>query len=511
MIEQASAHKISSENPLCVITGSGGSGKSMLMRHLFIDLILDRKKVPVFLELRELNQTNQSIVEFIQETLHSNYFRLDNDYIAKAMRAGHFAFLFDGFDELALESRRVISRQLLQLAKKFDKNYIFVSSRPDDEFSRWNDFTVFETNALTLNQACELVEKLPFDNDLKSKFLGDLRKSLYENHSSFLSNPLLLSIMLLTYGQSADIPNKLNVFYNQAYEALFQRHDALKGAFQRERSCDLDIQDFAKVFSAFSIQTYDKRVFQMSRSDALTFLEKSKRILSIDFSSEDYLKDVQQAVCLLVEDGLAIIFSHRSFQEYFVAKFIQSSKPEVQAKLIDKYSENIGVDSVMDLLYEISPELVERVYIIPKLEDLAKRIGVKKKVGVSHYLSYLKANIEYIQIYNDRLARFLMKHDRSLTTLVSYSLRHCGSMVGRSNDKMPDDDSRWQKYTDDDGSARVMMSKLKYRDEFVRDLSNSSSPFFFSKAALEDALNVKDALIRKHKATDSSLDKILDI
>ncbi len=41
--------------------------------------------------------------------------------------------------------------------------------------------------------------------------------------------------MLLTYGQSLDIPNKLNIFYNQAYEVLFQRHDTLKGGFQRNK------------------------------------------------------------------------------------------------------------------------------------------------------------------------------------------------------------------------------------------------------------------------------------
>src|SRR6185503_8614326 len=131
-----------------------------------------------------------------------------------------------------------------------------------------------------LDQACELVQKLPFESEFTSKFLKDLRDTLFAKHNSFLSNPLLLSIMLLTYGQSADIPNKLNVFYNQAYEALFQRHDALKGAFQRDRSTGLDIQDFAKVFAAFSLQTYDKRVFQMSKTQAIDYLEGAKKILN---------------------------------------------------------------------------------------------------------------------------------------------------------------------------------------------------------------------------------------
>jgi hypothetical protein len=103
--------------------------------------------------------------------------------------------------------------------------------------------------------------------------------------------------MLLTYGQSADIPNKLNIFYNQAYEALFQRHDALKGAYQRDRSCGLDLQDYAKVFSAFCLQTYDKRLLQFSRSTAIDYIEKAKPILNIAFDSNEILMDALQSIC----------------------------------------------------------------------------------------------------------------------------------------------------------------------------------------------------------------------
>ena len=193
----------------------------MMMRHLFLDTISAKEKVPVFIELRELNQTQLSLLEYIKQTLSSNHFALDDEYIERALRAGHFVLFFDGFDEVALALRKSVSDQIRQIAKSFDLNTIVVSSRPDHEFSGWQSFSVLQINPLTKDQACELIEKLPFDPELKSKFLKDLRGSLFEKHESFLSNPLLLSIMLLTYGMSADIPNKLRVFYNQAYEALF--------------------------------------------------------------------------------------------------------------------------------------------------------------------------------------------------------------------------------------------------------------------------------------------------
>ena len=197
-IKSASIGRISRVNPFAVITGTGGSGKSMLMRHLFLDTIRELKKVPVFLELRELNNSDQSLTSLIQNTLHSNHFDLDNDYIEKAMRSGHFAFLLDGFDEIAEGRRSEVSKQIVRLAQNYDDNLIIVSSRPDEEFSRWAPFNVFAIDELTLDQATELVEKLPFESDVKTKFTKDLHQRLFRQHKSFLSNPLLLSIMLLT-------------------------------------------------------------------------------------------------------------------------------------------------------------------------------------------------------------------------------------------------------------------------------------------------------------------------
>lgn len=516
-INQACIDEVSAIAPHAVITGGGGSGKSMLMRHLFLDSIIAKQKVPVYLELRELNQTNQTLLNFIRETLHSNGFKLDDSYIDKAMKAGHFAFLFDGFDEVSLALRKVISKQLVDLAKNYEQNLILVSSRPDNEFAGWPSFSVFRINSLTLEQACELVQKLPFEGDFKSKFLQDLRDTLFTKHSSFLSNPLLLSIMLLTYGQSADIPNKLNVFYNQAYEALFQRHDAAKGAFQRDRATLLDIQDFARVFSAFSIQTYDKRLFQMSKSQAIEYLEKSKTILSVDFNSSDYLQDAEQAVCLLVEDGLLITFSHRSFQEYFVARFIYHAKLDVQQKLIDKYGKAVRMDSVMDLLFEMNPELVERMLLIPGLERLERAIKVKRKVGVTHFLRFLKAEVDFIQVSDRGLEGFYLKGTQGFYAIVDFAMEHSGNLIGWKGfmgfadvkTSIP-----WGKYGRKYGEPHgqknrhhITVAKLKHTDDIVRDLAGSGA--FFSIRTLDDAIEVKKALIKRHKNFDNSLAEIL--
>ena len=54
-----------------------------------------------------------------------------------------------------------------------------------------------------------------------------------------------------------------------------------------------------------------------------------------DLKAEDYLKDLRQVVCLIVEDGEIFRFSHRSFQTYFAACYTATLTDERQKKLFD--------------------------------------------------------------------------------------------------------------------------------------------------------------------------------
>ena len=264
-IEAPSFRDVINYSRRIVLTGSGGSGKSILMKHLFLDCIADKEYSPILIELRDLNANSKSLDDFINTTLENFGFNTTSDYVNRAKKAGHFCFFFDGYDEVTPAIRPSLITQIISLSKKFPECPIVLSSRPDDSIGGVEDYSIFKMESLSLEAAISLVKKLPFDEEIKGKFESDLAGGLFEKHKSFLSNPLLLSIMLLTYGENAEIPSKLSIFYNQAYEALFQRHDANKGGFGRKRQTQLDIQDFGRVFALFALQTYEKRLFKMSR------------------------------------------------------------------------------------------------------------------------------------------------------------------------------------------------------------------------------------------------------
>ena len=469
-----------------------------------------KDKIPIFVELRKINQNGINLRQLISEVIYANKFRLDEEFIEKAFSLGQFALFLDGFDEVKISKRQELSREIIKYAEYYD-NWIVVSSRPDNALEGWDRFSKFDVAPLTMDQADELIRKLPFDDELKKKFQIDLCEGLFNKHKSFLSNPLLLSIMLLTYGQGAHIPTKLNVFYNQAYEALFQRHDALKGGFQREIRTQLDIQDFGRVFSAFSLQTYDKTEIEFSRMQALDYIDKAKDITQLEFNNDNYLYDALQAVCLLVEDGLMIVFAHRSFQEYFTARFIAEAKPEIQKHLVEKYSKKVKTDAVIKLLYEIRPDVVELYYIIPGIAELREIIQVKDKVNIGNYASFIRGTIAEITLQKNSFGYSYQTHYEGLFNLMTFLINNCGYIVNyeRTSKRIRYESSQlWEKYGHGKNKYVINIKEFDIDDEFFNDLLYFY-PILFSLEELQAVIKIGEVLEEKRKATDESLEKII--
>ncbi|MFG6159398.1 NACHT domain-containing protein [Halomonas sp. 1390] len=510
------------ESSRLVVLGTGGCGKTVLMKHLFLDCIMDRRYAPVFVELRDFNDHDGSLDDLILSTLEDFGFDTRNDFVKKAKEQGHFAFFLDGFDEVDYTLRTKLLKQIKRLSTRHSECPIVLSSRPDDSFEGYEDFDAFRVMPLSLDRAVSLIEKLPYDEEIKEKFTKDLANGLFERHVSFLSNPLLLSIMLLTYGENAQIPSKISIFYSQAYEALFHQHDAKKGGYRRKKLTQLDTMDFAKVFSAFALQTYDRRLFIMQKMECLSFIEKARDSVGFDFKTEDYLADLLGAACLLIEDGIEIAFSHRSFQEYFVAWYISRATPERQSKLIERYWKNIDSDDVIQLLLEMSPELIERSLIIPKLEELFEEIGVKRHVGITHATKFMKKYYKDLRIDDDNIVATYKGGESKLVSVLKLAVRYMGEYESPSESYFKD----FQKYMygsyvlsnsvneqeteglEDAVDAVIYdVSKLTYKTPVMVDLLNGGG--HFSIKYLQSGFDAYKKIKRKHEKSEKTLDELL--
>lgn len=358
-----------------IIQGTGGIGKSTLMKHLFINELEKKDLIPIFIELKDINDLEKGydIYDIVFNKLDSLGGNVGKKYLEYALKSGCFLFLLDGYDEILTAQKDYFFKQLDVFCDKYPQNYYIISSRPYSEFIEFQRFTVLSTNPLSKIQAMDLIGKLEFDKDIKERFINALDENLYERHKSFASNPLLLNIMLLTYDNYAEIPEKLHLFYANAFETLYSKHDATKAGYRRELKSELSYDSLKKIFSYFCFITYAQAKTEFSYDELVAFLKKVS-INKLTFNIECYIFDLVNSLCVLYKEGLHYKFAHRSFQEYFTALFLK----ELPDKLMKKMAIQIihtdvfrtSNDSVFDMLYDMAEDRFEKNILLPILEEI---------------------------------------------------------------------------------------------------------------------------------------------
>lgn len=358
-----------------IIQGTGGIGKSTLMKHLFINELEKKDLIPIFIELKDINDLEKGydIYDIVFNKLDSLGGNVGKKYLEYALKSGCFLFLLDGYDEILTAQKDYFFKQLDVFCDKYPQNYYIISSRPYSEFIEFQRFTVLSTNPLSKIQAMDLIGKLEFDKDIKERFINALDENLYERHKSFASNPLLLNIMLLTYDNYAEIPEKLHLFYANAFETLYSKHDATKAGYRRELKSELSYDSFKKIFSYFCFITYAQAKTEFSYDELVAFLKKVS-INKLTFNIECYIFDLVNSLCVLYKEGLHYKFAHRSFQEYFTALFLKELPDKLMKKMAIQIIHTdvfrISNDSVFDMLYDMAEDRFEKNILLPILEEI---------------------------------------------------------------------------------------------------------------------------------------------
>lgn len=363
-----------------LVTGTGGIGKSILFKHLFLNSMEVTNFIPVFIELRSLNTLENkelNISNIVFKSLESNGFKLERKYYEDSLKQGAYVIFLDGFDEINHEKRDFVRKEIKLFCEKYSKNQIFVSSRPSTEFIGWLDFSEVQSQPLTKKQALSLINKIEFDETSKKIFSEELDKSLYRKYKSFASNPLLLTIMLLTFQKHASIPERLNDFYEEAFVTLFNVHDATKDSFVRDIRSGLSCEDFKLVFAYICFKSYFKGEYEFSETRLHELINNAKEKFKdkFNFNVDDFQDDLVHSVCMLVKEGLEYRFSHRSFQEYFSAWYTCKLPDTIQEKLLDgwlKESSTISSDSYFYMLYDLQNEKVNTIILKPVMEKIVQ-------------------------------------------------------------------------------------------------------------------------------------------
>lgn len=401
-IINATIEKLEAESKYVIIQGTGGIGKSMLLTHLFLSTAKQAdqiKKTPVLILLKNYKDSPDGMVGFISKSIQEFDCNISKEDIIHSLQKKQLILLLDGLDEVQTSLKDNFNQELETFIKSYPDNTIVLTSRPIFSFISFTKFSLFNIQPLTKEQAIELIEKLQFWNkEGKKNFLYALNHKLYHTHREFASNPLLLTIMLMTYSENGEIPTVRHVFYSKAYEVMARLHDASKGSFKRPLHTDLTPEEFAKYFSQFCARTYEKELIEFD--DALfneymtEVIMKKQDYLSI--APRDFLLDLTDNLCIMYHENNHYYFIHRSFQEYFAAVYFASCYDYKFEKISEFFEENkkrSETDKTFDMLYEMIPEKIERFIYFPFLEKLIT--SCMNKNGYWEFLKRIYPRITY--------------------------------------------------------------------------------------------------------------------
>lgn len=398
-----------------IIQGTGGIGKSTLLKHLFINELENKDLIPVFIELKDINliENDYTILDIIFDKLTNLGSSLKKEYIEYALNSGCFLFLLDGYDEIVSSKKDSFFRKLDEFCDKYTENYFIISSRPYSEFVEFQRFTVLKALPLTKKQAVSLVNRINYENGIKERFIAELETNLYESHTSFASNPLLLNIMLLTFDNYADIPEKLHLFYSNAFETLYSKHDATKAGYKREMLSTLSYDSFKKVFAYFCFMTYIKGLTEFTYEELQETLKRIK-IPRIEFDIDNYIFDLVNSLCLIYKEGFSYTFAHRSFQEYFTAVFLRElsdiNLQKYAIQMIRREPERASQDNVFEMLYDMIEEKFEKNILLPILSDYEDSIPADED-KYWFYFTEVVHNIRFDRDENNELRLWLRREN----------------------------------------------------------------------------------------------------
>lgn len=390
--------KLFAEHNFITLLGHAGCGKTMILRHMFLSACNKSCKIPLVIELRKLKGFDGSFKDFVADNVFKFKLSQNENIFNRMLKTGKFMFLLDGYDEIAIEQKEVLTHSLEKFFDCYPLNSYLLTSRPGANAETLERFENYHVCKLSDTQVFEFVDKQLLngseeDLELASKIKVLLSESKNNPFMKYMSSPLLLSMFILTYNEHPELPKHMSSFYYNVFDTLHSKHDAKTkaGGYQHEKKSKLTQDEIRRLLEAFCFISYMQSTYEFSSEYLHAILPKIIERLKVDCTVDDIIYDLSVAISILIQDGTSYVFPHRSLQEYFAASYIAHSREEVKEKIYsEKFIKAGRAERVTfwRLCEELDSSCFLQYFIIPSLELYLEKLTKMNDKSLS-----LSANI----------------------------------------------------------------------------------------------------------------------
>lgn len=433
-----SSSELFNSNKKVTILGEAGLGKSSIVRKIILDKIEEGKKYPILLELRDFNDRDIDLLNYINNEVLKFEGISDTESIQKRLfETGVFCIIFEGFDELSKHKKSDMFKQLKKITNRFPENEYIITSRPYTGIEYFSNFTNYNLCELSSTQIENFINKQfskQKKTDLPQKILKSINDEKNKTYLNYLKNPLLLSLFLLTFDEHAGLPQKQSEFFSDIFETLVHTHNSLsKMGFERKLDTGLDKHNLEKIIQSFSFLSFfeEKYVFSQEYFDTKINIIKEKK--EYEFITKDLENDLVVSIGILTKEGVKYLFPHKTLQEYFAISHIIHLPRDLKIKVYNKTKDiffrkkNIGeLNNFYILLMEMDFCDSTEFFLIPLLNELKKDNKLRLESGKGTEKDRFFWSLDMLRFFNfeDFLIDDLFKKGTYLFKKISQILKY---------------------------------------------------------------------------------------
>lgn len=367
-VELLSSHKH------ILIVDNAGMGKSTLSKKMFLGVFENGEYgIPLYVELRHLSKDNNVIQELLKQigNLSSKF---DEKLLYVLLEKGGFVLFLDGYDEISLNDKEVVTESLMTFIDKARNNTFVLTSRNDDALAGFQTFDQYSIKLLEGKDAYKLLSNLDNKGEKSKALIKKLKKEEISGVKEFLVNPLLVTLLYTAFDFEPTIPTKKHLFYDQVFNAFFQQHDFSKGdGYVHDKKSKLAKDDFERVLRCVGFASIINHKVEFDRTEIINIIKKSKEKCGLlSFKESDFLDDLVKSVPLFSKEGHSYKWSHKSLAEYFAVEYIAIDSMDMEQTIVEKlyFNDKEQNGNLFDLYYDIKPEGFNRFLLLPCLEDI---------------------------------------------------------------------------------------------------------------------------------------------
>lgn len=312
------------KNKISIIEGGVGFGKSKLLRHIALhyakeEVYASTNIIPIFTTMKELIYDKNSDINLLIDETH-----IKTTYNEQP----HYLFLIDSLDETFYISKSNSDWiECIDKFLKYDNVHVVFTTRhfPLSEISEHlqTNILCYSLSPISMDNIITFFYKFCITADVSIRIIEDIKKSLLLKDIPKSPIAILLLAKILSEYNSADLPSTLTELYSKYMELMLGRWD-IGISLQNEK--EYLIINKLVVELAHTISSNNSYFLSLNECKLILekYLSERNPLISIDVNRliDKILSDSD---IFYVDGNNNISFKHRSFLEFFVAKYYKET------------------------------------------------------------------------------------------------------------------------------------------------------------------------------------------